>query len=48
VVAISCNPKSFARDARVLADAGFRLDRVTVIDQFLWSPHIELAAVFSR
>jgi len=48
VVAISCNPNTFARDARVLADAGFRLDQVSVIDQFLWSPHIELAAVFSR
>ena len=37
-----------ARDARVLCDAGFRLERVLPVDQFLWSPHVELAAVFSR
>ncbi len=48
VVGVSCNPTSFARDARVLCDAGFRLERVLPVDQFLWSPHVELAAVFSR
>jgi 23S rRNA (uracil1939-C5)-methyltransferase len=45
---VSCNPVSFARDARVLTDAGFRLGQVTAVDQFLWSSHIELVAVFSR
>jgi 23S rRNA (uracil1939-C5)-methyltransferase len=48
VVGVSCNPVTFARDARVLIDAGFRLDRVLPIDQFLWSPHVELVGVFSR
>ncbi|MFZ5668084.1 MAG: class I SAM-dependent RNA methyltransferase [Pseudomonadota bacterium] len=48
VVAVSCNPATFARDARVLVYAGFRLDRVLPVDQFLWSPHVELAGVFSR
>ncbi|EDP62271.1 SAM-dependent methyltransferase [alpha proteobacterium BAL199] len=48
VVAVSCNPASFARDARILIDGGYRLDKLTPIDQFLWSPHIELAAVFRR
>jgi len=48
VVGISCNPATFARDARTLVDAGFRLDRVTPIDQFLWSGHVELVGVFSR
>jgi 23S rRNA (uracil1939-C5)-methyltransferase len=48
VVAISCNPATFVRDARILIDAGFRLDRLLPVDQFLWSPHIELAAAFSR
>ena len=48
VVAISCNPETFARDARVLVDGGFRLSRLQPIDQFLWSPHLELAAVFRR
>jgi 23S rRNA (uracil1939-C5)-methyltransferase len=48
VAAVSCNPLSFARDARVLADAGFLLDWVQVVDQFRWSTHVELAALFTR
>ena len=48
VIAVSCNPATFARDARTLIDAGFSLDRVLPVDQFLWSPHIELVGVFSR
>lgn len=48
VVGVSCNPATFARDARTLVEAGFRLDRVLPVDQFLWSPHIELVGVFSR
>lgn len=45
---VSCNPVSFARDARILVSAGFRLGEVQVIDQFRWNPHIELAAAFVR
>ena len=48
VVYVSCNPATFARDARLLIDAGFRLERVTPIDQFLWSAHVELVGVFRR
>ena len=48
VVGVSCNPQTFARDARVLIDAGFVLERVTPIDQFLWSTHVELVGVFRR
>jgi 23S rRNA (uracil1939-C5)-methyltransferase len=48
VVAVSCNPASFARDAALLAAGGFRLERLTPIDQFLWSPHLELVGVFAR
>lgn len=48
VAYVSCNPVSFAKDARVLVDAGFALDWVDVVDQFRWSTHIELAARFSR
>jgi 23S rRNA (uracil1939-C5)-methyltransferase len=48
VVGVSCNPQTFARDARVLIDAGFRLETVTPIDQFLWSSHVELVGVFRR
>jgi 23S rRNA (uracil1939-C5)-methyltransferase len=47
-VAVSCNPTTFARDAKILVDAGFTLQHVKPIDQFLWSPHIELVGVFSR
>jgi 23S rRNA (uracil1939-C5)-methyltransferase len=48
VVAVSCNPASFARDARTLVDGGFALGRVTPVDQFVWSPHLELVAELSR
>ncbi len=48
VVAVSCNPASFARDARILVDGGYGLDWVQPVDQFLWSPHLELAAAFRR
>jgi 23S rRNA (uracil1939-C5)-methyltransferase len=48
VVAVSCNPATLARDARILIDGGFKLERVTPIDQFLFSPHIEAVAVFRR
>jgi 23S rRNA (uracil1939-C5)-methyltransferase len=48
VVGVSCNPATFARDARILTDAGFALCEVTLIDQFLWSPHAELVGVFGR
>lgn len=45
---VSCNPVTFARDAKVLIAAGYRLDWVQVVDQFRWSSHVELAARFSR
>lgn len=48
VIGVSCNPATFARDARVLVDAGFVLTRVKPVDQFLWSPHVELVGVFER
>lgn len=48
VIGVSCNPATFVRDARILIDAGFTLERVLPVDQFLWSPHLELIAVFSR
>jgi 23S rRNA (uracil1939-C5)-methyltransferase len=48
VVAVSCNPASFARDARLLIDGGYRLTRLRPVDQFRWSPHLELAAAFAR
>ena len=48
VAYVSCNPVSFARDARALADGGYRLDSVIPVDQFPFSPHVELVAVFRR
>lgn len=48
VIAISCNPETFARDARILVDGGYVLRSLTPIDQFLWSPHLEVAGVFTR
>lgn len=48
IAAVSCNPASFARDAAILAAGGYRLRHVTPVDQFLWSPHVELAALFER
>jgi len=48
VIGVSCNPATFARDARTLIDAGFRLERLLPVDQFLWSPHVELVGVFQR
>ncbi len=44
---VSCNPVSFARDARRLVNAGFTLDWIQVVDQFRWSAHVELAASFT-
>jgi 23S rRNA (uracil1939-C5)-methyltransferase len=48
IVGVSCNPATFARDARILVDGGYRLDSVKVIDQFTWSHHIELVAGFTK
>jgi 23S rRNA (uracil1939-C5)-methyltransferase len=48
VAAVSCNPVTFARDAKILTQAGFRLNWVQMVDQFRFSPHVELAASFTR
>jgi len=48
VVAVSCSPTTFARDARILVDGGYRLVRVTPVDQFLYSAHVEVVACFKR
>lgn len=45
---VSCNPNTFARDAATLVEGGYRLERVWPVGQFRWSPHIELAARFTR
>lgn len=48
IASVSCNPVTFARDSGLLLDAGYRLDRLVVVDQFRWSSHVEIAAGFSR
>lgn len=48
VVAVSCNVATFARDARILIDGGYRIDGVTPVDQFRHTPHVELVARFRR
>ena len=45
---VSCNPATFARDAKTLIEGGYRLDRITPVGQFRWSTHVELAARFHR
>ncbi len=48
IVMVSCNPATCARDARILIDGGYRLSRIVPVDQFLFSPHIELVALLER
>jgi 23S rRNA (uracil1939-C5)-methyltransferase len=48
VVAVSCNAATFARDAKMLIDGGYKLGRVTPVDQFRHTPHVELVADFRR
>ena len=48
IASISCNPATFARDARILVDGGYELKVVRPVDQFLWSAHVELTALFER
>jgi 23S rRNA (uracil1939-C5)-methyltransferase len=48
VVAVSCNPATFARDARLLVDGGYGLVAVTPVDQFRYSAHVEIVARFAR
>jgi len=48
VAMVSCNPVTFARDARALIDGGYRLGEVVPIDQFRWSPHTEVVGIFRR
>ncbi|WP_198162033.1 class I SAM-dependent RNA methyltransferase [Sphingomonas sp. TDK1] len=48
VAYVSCNPSTFARDAEILCEGGYRLEWVQPVGQFRWSTHVELAAKFSR
>jgi 23S rRNA (uracil1939-C5)-methyltransferase len=48
IVGVSCNVQTFARDARILIDGGYKIGRVTPVDQFRHTPHVELVARFTR
>lgn len=48
VIGVSCNPASFARDAALLRDGGYRLSQALPVDQFTFSPHVELAGFFTK
>jgi 23S rRNA (uracil1939-C5)-methyltransferase len=48
VVGVSCNPATFARDAAILKAGGYALTRTTPVDQFVYSPHVELVGLFRR
>lgn len=48
VIAVSCNAETFARDARILIDRGYKLETVTPVDQFRYSAHVEIVARFAR
>ncbi|MBK7142402.1 MAG: tRNA (uracil-5-)-methyltransferase [bacterium] len=48
ILYISCNPATFARDARDLVDAGYRLPKVTPVDMFPHTMHIETVGMFTR
>ncbi|MGL4637308.1 MAG: class I SAM-dependent RNA methyltransferase [Beijerinckiaceae bacterium] len=48
VISVSCDLQSFIRDAKILIAGGFKLGKVTPVDQFAWSKHIELVGIFQR
>jgi 23S rRNA (uracil1939-C5)-methyltransferase len=48
VVAVSCDPASFARDAEILVSGGYKLTSLTAVDQFKYTSHVETVGVFSR
>lgn len=48
IISVSCDPTSFARDAKILVQGGYKLEWVTPVDQFLWSSHVEMVALFTK
>lgn len=48
IIGVSCNPATFARDARILVQGGYRLKSVQLVDQFTWSHHAEIIGVFTK
>jgi 23S rRNA (uracil1939-C5)-methyltransferase len=48
IIYISCNPETFARDAKILMETGWKLTKAIPVDQFYWSPHMEVVGIFEK
>ena len=48
IVAVSCNPETFVTDANILLDCGYNIKEITIVDQFIYSPHAEVVALFEK
>jgi len=48
IIAVSCNPHTFVNDANVLINGGYYLQEITLVDQFVYSKHFELVALFEK
>lgn len=48
IIYVSCNPKTFATEAKLLLNHGYKMDKITLFDQFLYSSHVELVAIFKK
>ncbi|WP_310621021.1 class I SAM-dependent RNA methyltransferase [Flexibacterium corallicola] len=48
IVSVSCNPATFARDLKVLTDGNFKITKIVPVDQFLYSPHVEVVALLEN
>ena len=48
IVAVSCNPETFTEDANILLSAGYKISEITIVDQFIYSPHAEVVALFEK
>ena len=48
IVAVSCDPATFARDAEILVGGGYKQKSLTAVDQFKWTSHVEIVGTFGR
>ena len=48
IIAVSCSPSTLARDARIILNAGYEIGPITCVDQFIYSPHLEIMTVFKK
>jgi 23S rRNA (uracil1939-C5)-methyltransferase len=48
IIYVSCNPQTFAKDAAHLIGGGYEFQKLTIVDQFIWSAHVELVGIFQK